>query len=84
MMNKIKAWWALDEAAEAATADNPQSPLRPEQRQDTLPMLTLAFGWGFLITGLLTGGQLGAGVPFWPDLIPATSPLFPLMVLRKA
>ena len=72
MMDKVKEWWTLDEAAEAQTADNPFAPLRPDQRQDTLPMLTLAFGWGFLITGLLTGGQLGAGVPFWPDLIAAT------------
>ena len=72
MMDKLKAWWALDEAAESATADNPFAPVRPEQRQETLPMLTLAFGWGFLITGLLTGGQLGAGVPFWPDLVVAS------------
>jgi cytosine permease len=34
-------------------------------------MLALAFGWGFLITGLLTGGSMAAGVPFWPDLIQA-------------
>lgn len=72
MMDKIKEWWALDEAAEAQTADNPFAPVRPEQRQETLPMLTLAFGWGFLITGLLTGGQLGAGVSFWPDLVLAS------------
>tara|TARA_B110000438_G_scaffold301002_2_gene354777 strand:- start:22 stop:1416 length:1395 start_codon:yes stop_codon:yes gene_type:complete len=72
MMDKIQAWWALDEAAESASTDNPLTPVRPEQRQDTGPMLTLAFGWGFLITGLLVGGQLGAGVAFWPDLIAAT------------
>ncbi len=72
MMDKLKAWWALDEAAETATTDNPLAPVRPEQRQETLPMLTLAFGWGFLITGLLTGGQLGAGVPFWPNLVVAS------------
>jgi len=72
MINKFQAWWALDEAAESATADNPFSAIRPEQRRETLPMLTLAFGWGFLITGLITGGQLGAGVSFWPDLILAT------------
>lgn len=72
MMNKLKDWWTLDEAAEAESDDNPFAPLTPAQRQDTLPMLTLAFGWGFLITGLLTGGQLGAGVAFWPDLILAT------------
>ncbi|MDG2319288.1 MAG: cytosine permease [Rhodospirillaceae bacterium] len=72
MMDKIQAWWALDEAAESASTDNPLTPVRPEQRQETVPMLTLAFGWGFLITGLLTGGQLGAGVSFWPDLVLAS------------
>ncbi len=69
MLDKIRLWWVLDEAAETQTADNPFSPVTPEQRRDTVPMLTLAFGWGFLITGLITGGQLGAGVTFWPDLI---------------
>ena len=69
MLEKIRSWWALDEAAETQTADNPFSPVTSEQRRDTVPMLTLAFGWGFLITGLITGGQLGAGVTFWPDLI---------------
>ena len=69
MFDKIRLWWVLDEAAETQTADNPFSPVTPEQRRDTVPMLTLAFGWGFLITGLITGGQLGAGVTFWPDLI---------------
>jgi cytosine permease len=29
----------------------------------------MAFGWGFLITGLIVGGALGSGVTFWPDLI---------------
>lgn len=72
MIDKLKAWWTLDEAAEAQSADNPFAPVRPEQRQETLPMLTLAFGWGFLITGLMVGGQLGTGVPFWPDLVAAS------------
>jgi cytosine permease len=66
---KWKKFWTLDEAKERASVDNPFAPVREDQRQDTLPMLTLAFGWGFLVTGLLTGGALGAGVPFWPDLI---------------
>lgn len=68
----LRAWWTLDEAEERAAVDNPFSPVTEAQRQDTLPMLTLAFGWGFLVTGLLTGGALGAGVPFWPDLIAAS------------
>lgn len=68
----IKAWWTLDEAAGKASVDNPYSPVTDAQRQGTLPLLTLAFGWGFLITGLLTGGALGAGVKFWPDLVAAS------------
>ena len=72
-MQKLKAWWTLDEAEERASADNPFEPLREDQRQDTMPMLVLAFGWGFLITGLITGGALGKGVAFWPDLIAASA-----------
>jgi cytosine permease len=60
----LKQWWALDEAAEMDSADNPLAPLRDDQKQNTLPLLTLAFGWGFLVTGLMIGGALGAGVPF--------------------
>lgn len=72
-MDKLKAWWTLDEAEERASADSPFEPLTQEQRQETVPMLILAFGWGFLITGLLTGGALGQGVAFWPDLILASA-----------
>ena len=72
MLNALKAWWRLDETREADSVDNPLAPVTEAQRQDTLPMLTLAFGWGFLITGLLTGGQIGSGMVFWPDLILAT------------
>lgn len=73
MMEKIKTWWTLDESEERASADNPFEPVREEQRQETAPMLILAFGWGFLITGLITGGALGRGVAFWPDLIVASA-----------
>jgi cytosine permease len=69
IMSRLRAWWTLDEQAEAQSADNPLTPLTQAQRRDGGPMLALAFGWGFLITGLLTGGALGAGLPFWPDLI---------------
>ena len=72
MASAWERWWQLDEAAERDTADNPHSPLRPEQRRNTLPLLALAFGWGFLITGLLTGGLLGQGMTFWPDLVQAS------------
>jgi cytosine permease len=72
MSEKHTPWWVLDVERESQGADNPLSPLTPEQRRPTLPLLTLAFGWGFLVTGLLTGGALGKGLPFWPDIIVAS------------
>lgn len=72
MIDALKKWWTLDKEAEARSDDNPFEPVRPEQRQEALPMLALAFGWGFLITGLITGGQIGTGLVFWPDFIAAT------------
>lgn len=68
----LREWWTLDEAAERSSTDSPHAPVTEAQRQNTLPMLMLAFGWGFLVTGLLTGGALGAGVKFWPDLVAAS------------
>lgn len=65
------SWWRLDAAEERASADSPHEPLTEAQRRDTLPLLTLAFGWGFLVTGLFVGGLLGAGLTFWPDLVAA-------------
>ena len=62
-------WWRLDEARERASADNPLAPVTDAQRRAGGPLLALAFGWGFLITGLLAGGALGAGVPLWGDLL---------------
>jgi cytosine permease len=72
MKQRLQAWWKFDAAAETSSADNPLTPLSPEQRRGTFPLLTLAFGWGFLVTGLYVGGALGAGVPFWPDLVYAS------------
>ena len=72
MLDRLRVWWTLDEASEAESVDNPFAPVAEKQRQNTFPMLALAFGWGFLITGLLTGGQVGAGLAFWPDLVFAT------------
>ncbi len=65
----LRDWWRLDESDERESADNPLAPITPEQRRPGSPLIALAFGWGFLITGLLAGGALGAGVPFWPDLV---------------
>ena len=64
MLDRLKQWWRFDPAAEQASADNPLTALSPEQRRNTLPLLTLAFGWGFLVTGLFVGGALGSGLPF--------------------
>jgi purine-cytosine permease-like protein len=47
-------------------------PVDAEHRRDALPLLTLAFGWGFLITGLIVGGGLSGGLTF-PDLMLATA-----------
>ena len=69
MIDKLKIWWEFDAEAEQASADNPLTPLTSDQRRDAIPLLTMAFGWGFLITGLIVGGALGSGVTFWPDLI---------------
>ncbi|NDE00938.1 MAG: hypothetical protein EBZ91_04105 [Gammaproteobacteria bacterium] len=67
-MSALSKWFSLDEREEAASADNPHAPLQANQRRDALPLLTLAFGWGFLVTGLLVGSSLGAGL-YFPDLL---------------
>lgn len=72
MIEKLKHWWTWDPEHERASADNPIAPLSEDQRRGTGPLLTLAFGWGFLVTGLFTGGILGAGQRFWPDIVLAT------------
>jgi cytosine permease len=71
-MSRLKRWWSYDSEAEKNSADNPVAPLSDEQRRGTGPLLTLAFGWGFLVTGLFVGGMLGSGQVFWPDIIAAT------------
>ena len=63
-MSWFKNWWAVDPSEAEDSVDNPHAPLRDNQRRDTLPLLTLAFGWGFLVTGLIVGGSLGNGMSF--------------------
>lgn len=63
-MSWLKEWWAFNPSDESNSADNPHGPLREDQKRDTLPLLTLAFGWGFLVTGLIVGGSLGNGMSF--------------------
>ena len=72
MANRLREWWTLHPEEERQSADNPLTPLSDAQRRNTLPLLTLAFGWGFLVTGLLTGGELGKGMSFWPEAVQAS------------
>ncbi len=71
MSDGFKKWWAYNPEEEAQSSDNPHAPLRDDQRRDTVPLLTLAFGWGFLVTGLIVGGTLGSGLAFG-DIVAAT------------
>ncbi len=72
MLERLQAWWAYDADKERASDDNPVAPLDDSQRRGAAPLLTLAFGWGFLVTGLITGGALGSGQVFWPDMVQAS------------
>ncbi|MBX2846841.1 MAG: cytosine permease [Acidiferrobacterales bacterium] len=71
MKNRLKDWWRFDSEAESSTADNPHAPLADHQKRNAFPLLTLAFGWGFLITGLIVGGALGNGLVV-TDIVKAT------------
>ncbi|MEM9878552.1 MAG: cytosine permease, partial [Pseudomonadota bacterium] len=71
VMEWLREWWRYNPDSEASSADNPHAPLSDTQRRDAFPLLTLAFGWGFLITGLIVGGALGNGLSF-PNIIKAS------------
>ena len=72
MIEKLKNWWKWNPELEKKSADNPVTALSEQQRRNAGPLLALAFGWGFLVTGLFTGGLLGNGLPFWPDIVLAS------------
>ena len=72
MLEKLKNWWKWNPEFEKNSADNPVTALSQQQRRNAGPLLALAFGWGFLVTGLFTGGLLGNGLPFWPDIVLAS------------
>tara|TARA_B100000953_G_scaffold9886_1_gene8782 strand:+ start:82 stop:468 length:387 start_codon:yes stop_codon:yes gene_type:complete len=72
MLEKLKNWWKWNPEFEKNSADNPVTALSEQQRRNAGPLLALAFGWGFLVTGLFTGGLLGNGLPFWPDIVLAS------------
>ena len=72
MIENLKKWWRWNRELEKNSADNPVTALSEQQRRNAGPLLALAFGWGFLVTGLFTGGLLGNGLPFWPDIVLAS------------
>ena len=72
MLKKLKNWWKWNPEFEKNSADNPVTALSEQQKRNAGPLLALAFGWGFLVTGLFTGGLLGNGLPFWPDIVLAS------------
>ena len=72
MLEKLKNWWKWNPEFEKNSADNPVTALSKQQKRNAGPLLALAFGWGFLVTGLFTGGLLGNGLPFWPDIVLAS------------
>ena len=72
MIEKLKNWWRWNHELEKNSADNPVTALSEQQKRNAGPLLALAFGWGFLVTGLFTGGLLGNGLPFWPDIVLAS------------
>ena len=72
MLEKLKNWWKWNPEFEKNSADNPVTALSEQQKRNAGPLLALAFGWGFLVTGLFTGGLLGNGLPFWPDIVLAS------------
>lgn len=73
MSERFATWWRLDKNEENASEDSPHAPLADSHRRNLGPLLALAWGWGFLITGLLTGGALGNGLKFWPDFVTYTA-----------
>jgi hypothetical protein len=50
----LRGRWALDPDCESASQDNAVTQPPPEQIPPD-PVLTLTFGWRFLISGLLAG-----------------------------
>lgn len=62
LVKHVKSWWTFREDEEADDIDSPHRAVRSDQRRNAAPLLLLAFGWGFLITGLMVGGQLGNGM----------------------
>ena len=44
-MQWLQDWWKFDPSEVAGSDDNPHGPIRDDQRRETLPLLTMAFGY---------------------------------------
>ena len=70
-MGKLKDWWTYDPEKEEASLDSVHKPLSEDKLRSGRTLLVLGFTWGFLITGLLIGGQIGPKMPFLTGTVPA-------------
>lgn len=70
-MSKLKDWWTYNPEKEEASLDSVHKPLTTDKLRSSKSLLILGFTWGFLITGLLIGGQIGPRMPFLTGTVPA-------------
>jgi len=70
-MGKLKDWWTYNQEKEEASLDSVHKPLTEDKLRSGSSLLILGFTWGFLITGLLIGGQIGPKMPFLTGTVPA-------------
>lgn len=61
-MSFWKDHFVLDRKADSQEADTLFVPVLWKQRRPAFGLYATAFGWGFLMTGLIAGGTLGAGM----------------------
>ena len=69
-MSFWKDHFVLDRKADSQEADTLFVPVLWKQRRPAFGLYATAFGWGFLMTGLIAGGTLGAGMA-WGDALKA-------------
>lgn len=57
-MNKIKKWWITSKEEEKVSPDSILEPLTKNQRRATLPLISVSFGWAFLMLGMIVGESI--------------------------
>lgn len=70
-MGTFKNWWTYNAKQEEESLDSVHKPLTADKLRSGKSLLILGFTWGFLITGLLVGGQIGPNMPFLSGTLPA-------------